>query len=80
MILPFREGFILRNLAYAKFSENKVLTKISEFSVLITLVSSQGSDESVHPHCLVRVFTALAHNLWKKMKSQTKIKTSSSIG
>ena len=33
MILPFREGFILRNFAYAKFSENKVLAKISEFTV-----------------------------------------------
>ena len=33
VILPFREGFISRNFAYAKFRENKVLAKISEFTV-----------------------------------------------
>ena len=34
VILPFREGFIFTKLrSYAKFRENKVLAKISEFTV-----------------------------------------------
>ena len=33
VILPFREGLFSRNFAYAKFRENKVLAKISEFTV-----------------------------------------------
>ena len=32
-ILPIREGFNFRKLAYAKFRENKTLAKISEFTV-----------------------------------------------
>ena len=35
VILPFREGLFSRNYAHAKFRENKVLAKISEFTVLI---------------------------------------------
>ena len=33
VILPFREGLFSRNFANAKFRENKVLAKISEFTV-----------------------------------------------
>ena len=33
VILPFREGLFSRNFAHAKFRENKILTKISEFTV-----------------------------------------------
>ena len=36
VILPFREGFIFTKLRYAKFSENKVLAKISESTVYFT--------------------------------------------
>ena len=36
VILPFREGFIFTKLRIcAKFCENKVLAKISEFTVLL---------------------------------------------
>ena len=34
VILPFREGLFSRNFADAKFCENKVLAKISEFIVV----------------------------------------------
>ena len=42
VILPFREVLFSRNFAYAyaKFRENKVLAKISEFTVLATLLQS----------------------------------------
>ena len=33
VIVPFREGLFSRNFAYAKFRENKVFAKISEFTV-----------------------------------------------
>ena len=35
VILPFCEAFIFTNFAYAKFRENKVLAKNSEFTVLL---------------------------------------------
>ena len=34
VILPFREGLISRNFAYAKFRKNKTLAKIFDFTVL----------------------------------------------
>ena len=34
VILAFREEFISRNFTYAKFRENKVLAKFSEFTVI----------------------------------------------
>ena len=37
VILPFREGFIFTKLRIAKFRENKVLAKISEFTVFLRL-------------------------------------------
>ena len=42
VILPFREGFIFTKLriAYAKFHENKVLAKISEFTVRVSEYAS----------------------------------------
>ena len=36
VILKFREGSIFTNFAYAKFRENNVLSKISEFTVSCT--------------------------------------------
>ena len=58
MLLPFREGF------NAKFGENKVLAKISEFAVLHEYVDNKAnnmhvpyedSDQPAHAPCLVRV-------------------------
>ena len=40
VILPFRKGFFSRNFEYAKFCENKVLAKISEFTVLVWILSA----------------------------------------
>ena len=43
VISPFREGFIFAKLrAYAKFRENKTLTKISELTVIIYMDLSSG--------------------------------------
>ena len=65
VILPFREGFIFTKLriceAYAKFRENKVLAKISEFTVILIIraatcdfqqcgvLTSVDSDEPFQP-------------------------------
>ena len=38
VILPFREALFSRNFSNAKFRENKVLAKISEFTVLLCQV------------------------------------------
>ena len=47
MILPFREGFIFTKTSHPKFRENKVLTKISEFTVFYRV--GQGLKESSAP-------------------------------
>ena len=40
VILPFREVLFSRNFAYAKFRENKVPAKISEFTVYLSMEQS----------------------------------------
>ena len=40
VILPFREGLFSRIFTYAKFRENKVLAKISGFTVLFSTFPS----------------------------------------
>ena len=54
VILPFRESFIFTKLRYAKFRENKVLAKISEFTVF--LWRCDGRPKVAHFYMLTRVF------------------------
>ena len=37
---------------------------VHKILVLMTLVTSQGSGESVHPHSVFRKFTAHKHKVW----------------
>ena len=49
------------NMSFKAIRENKILAKISEFTVRIASVSSDGSGESVHMHRLTRAFAACIH-------------------
>ena len=53
-----------------QFAKNKVLTKISGFTVLvlIALSSTEGSCESVQMQSFAKAVIACIHNFWVKIK------------
>ena len=51
--------------------QTKLNASIYEILVLVSLASSQGSDESVLSCSFIRAFAAHIHKIWKMMEAET---------